>query len=598
MFITPTSLTVTQLLGSQNEQYSIPAYQRRYSWHEKQLVELIDDISLIEGSDTHLLGSIVCLTGHHVAGINKLELVDGQQRITTISILLHCILDRLRADNENSEAQDIERLLQSKALGGLPTRKIALDTLDAFEFDQLAARNELERPSNFNLAAAFQIFRKWVSEQTLAQLGTFLYRLKNQAIVIRLDVSDAKDAFKLFETINNRGLKLSPTDIIKNFILGNAARFGPPSLELARRKWAEVIGNLDGTNFEAFFRHFLCAQLRRRITISYVISNFKRLFMKTVEEAETLPDRRWYDDEAEDDLVEDENETAPPEGGDDTRDDIRGLEQIPFATFLDRLAKSAKVYGQIVHARAGVPKVDRHLRNLRMIKSLQTYGFLMALRVGGCSDDQFTKVLQLTEAFLLRRHICRERSNDNERLFARLCGIDPANPLPELIAEYRQMCPSDEKFKQEFSAFEFSANLIDRARYCLEQFEIQRHGGRHQELFVGGPDTVHVEHVIPLKIKTKKAKDEFGDWVAYLGPGAETKHPRYVSRIGNLTLFAGPLNIGASNNPYERKKSAYNGSTLRLTNTLPSEYAEFKFDAVHNRSSSLADVAVELWPMT
>ena len=98
MIITPTSLTITQLLSSTNEQYVVPPYQRRYSWHEKQLWELVDDLTLLEDADTHLLGSIVCLTGHHMAGINKLELVDGQQRLTTISILLQCILDRLKRD--------------------------------------------------------------------------------------------------------------------------------------------------------------------------------------------------------------------------------------------------------------------------------------------------------------------------------------------------------------------------------------------------------------------------------------------------------------------------------------------------------------------
>src|ERR1051325_5277803 len=294
MQITPTSLTITQLLGSANEQYVIPPYQRRYSWHEKQLWELIDDISLLEGSDTHLLGNIVCLTGHHVAGINKLELVDGQQRLTSISILLFCILEKLKQENEASEAQDIERLLQAKALGASPVRKIALDSLDAEEFEKHIANRDAQDGANFNLALAFKIFRQWVRPKELPQIGTFLYRLKNQAIIIRLDVSDAKDAFKLFETINNRGLRLSPTDIIKNFVLGNAARFGKQELELARNRWAELIQNLDGTNFEAFFRHFLTAQIRRRITASYVVSNFKALFMRSVKEVAQLPDRHWY----------------------------------------------------------------------------------------------------------------------------------------------------------------------------------------------------------------------------------------------------------------------------------------------------------------
>ena len=68
---------------------------------------------------------------------------------------------------------------------------------------------------------------------------------------------------------------------------------------------------------------------------------------------------------------------------------------------------------------------------------------------------------------------------------------------------------------------------------------------------------MHVEHIIPQKIRTRKAKEEFGDWGSYLGSSSEALHPRYVSRIGNLTLFAGALNIGASNNPFARKKKAY-----------------------------------------
>ena len=85
MKITPASLTLNQLLGSANEKFVIPSYQRRYSWRAQQLFDLINDVSVLEETDSHLLGSIVCLTGDHVAGLNSLELVDGQQRLTTIS---------------------------------------------------------------------------------------------------------------------------------------------------------------------------------------------------------------------------------------------------------------------------------------------------------------------------------------------------------------------------------------------------------------------------------------------------------------------------------------------------------------------------------
>ena len=219
MIITPKSLTVTQLLSAESEQYVVPAYQRRYSWQEKQLWELLEDISLLEGSDTHLLGSIVCLTGYHRAGINALELVDGQQRLATICILLQCIADRLRRAGETSSGEDVNRLLWARALGESPVRKVLLDSLDAGQFEQHLSGNTPPEPDNEDLALAFATFQRWISEKKLTDLGTFLYRLKNQCVVIRLDVSDAKDAFKLFETINNRGLRLSPADIIKNLAL-------------------------------------------------------------------------------------------------------------------------------------------------------------------------------------------------------------------------------------------------------------------------------------------------------------------------------------------------------------------------------------------
>lgn len=598
MIITPTPLTITQLLGSPNEQYVIPAYQRRYSWHEKQLQELIDDIELIEGTDRHLLGSIVCLTAHHTAGLNRLELVDGQQRLTTVNVLLHCILERLIHDKDELSAQDTGRLLRAQPLGGKPEQKIVLDSLDAPDFDLLIEGRDIEKPRNAELVNAFAMFRKWVLKQKAADLGTFLYRLKNQCIVIRLDVGNAKDAFKLFETINNRGLRLSPTDIIKNFILGNAARFGEQHLQTARTAWAELIRHLDGMNIEAFFRHVLCSWFRTRVTESYVIFNFKRAFMQRVSEARNLPELHLYADEAAaeingEDIDEKVDDVSEPEEDADERIETG---RVSFRDFMDELVKNAKTYGQIVSCSTGDKAIDRRLRNLRMIKSIQTYGFLTALRVGGCSNKDFVRVLELTESFLLRRHVCRERANENETAFAKLSGADCNDPIGEVTETYRRYCPNDEQFRQEFASAHFVPSLIERARYCLERIEQHGHGS-YKELDVAGADRVEVEHIIPQKIKTKRAKEEHGDWVAYLGPEADALHPRYVSRIGNLTLFAGPLNKVASNNPYERKKKPYRESGIEITKSLPATYPEFRFEQVDDRSARLAELAIKIWPM-
>ena len=602
MKITPTSLTVTQLLGSQNEQYVIPPYQRRYSWRRHQVEDLWEDLQVLENVDSHLFGTIVCLARHHTAGVNELELVDGQQRLTTISILLHCLLDRLKKEGEQSEAQDLGRLLEAKALGMAPEPKILLDSLDARQFVRHAKGDLSEPVENQRLLQAFTYLRDQLAPLSLVQIGALLYRLKNQAVIIRLDVSEAKDAFKLFETINNRGLRLSATDIIKNFVLGNAARFGEESLELARTKWADLLGSLDGIAVDTFLRQFMMAHLCRRVTKSEVVDEFQKAFMREVGEAESLPDRHHYagpdaeDDDSDEEEAVVEDDVAPAEASDSEGEDgTHDATRVSFSTFVEELVRRARIYRELVLAKTGLPALDRRLRNLRLIRAQPSYGFLMSLRASSCGDKDFIEVLRLTEAFLLRRHTTRERTNDNETVFAQLCGVDPKSSLEEIRKTYREYYPSDERFRQEFAAATFPSRLMDRARYCLEQFELALQGG-HTELLPAGPDAVHVEHIIPQKIKTKRSKKQFGDWITYLGDDAAHHHPRFVARVGNLTLFAGELNISASNNPYDCKEAAYRKSAFKMTQNLPDKYQEFRFEQVEERSRELADLALKIWP--
>lgn len=321
--------------------------------------------------------------------------------------------------------------------------------------------------------------------------------------------------------------------------------------------------------------------------------------MRRVAEAKELSDSAQYftdeePDEEEDlgDAVrndDDDGEATTPEDADSSG------QRIPFARFMDDLVASAKTYGKIALGATGVPAIDRRLRNLRMIRAGQAYAFLMAIRVGGCADAEFERVLALSEAVLLRRHICKRRSNENETMFAKLCGVDARAPVAAVAKVFRETTPTDAEFVAAFAQYDFGSTL-DRARYCLEQFELRTHG-EHKELVVGGPDAVHVEHIIPQKITTKKAKKEHGDWPDYLGPEAASKHRHNVSRIGNLTLFAGALNVGVGNNPYHRKAKAYSKSSLNITNSLPDDFGDFRLDQLEERCGKLAAMALKVWPI-
>jgi hypothetical protein len=115
-------------------------------------------------------------------------------------------------------------------------------------------------------------------------------------------------------------------------------------------------------------------------------------------------------------------------------------QEVSFAEFLARLVQCAKVYGELVLVKTADARINRHLRNLRMIKAVQTYGFLMHLRVGACPDRLFREVLKLTESFVLRRHVCRERANETEALFAKFSVVDPKAPVEATRESYRALC--------------------------------------------------------------------------------------------------------------------------------------------------------------
>jgi hypothetical protein len=432
-----------------------------------------------------------------------------------------------------------------------------------------------------------------------------LSKLKDLSIVIRLNVSNSKDAFKLFETINNRGLRLSSTDLIKNFLLGNASSFGANELELARVKWAQLISNLDGINQENFFRHFLTATIKKRVTRAYVVAYFKALFEQQVCGAEELTTAKYFqenhiedidtdEDELEEEIVEIEESTIKAKS---SKKKLTDDPMVSFSEFVDYLVQQSFIYSQIVNGTTGNIAIDRRLLNLKMIKSVQTYGFLLAMRSRNCPDKTFEKLLSMTESFLLRRHICKMRANENESMFGTLCSVNALDPITEVLEAFRRLSPSDESFIEAFLKFEFKSGLIDRARYCLEKFEVSHHG-RFSEIEISDTDKVHVEHIIPQTIKTTASKNDADGWVQYLGVRAEAKHKHNVSRIGNLSLLAGTLNITASNASYDRKKIEYEKSAIKITSSLANDYPEFRFEEVERRSKYFAELAPKLWPLS
>jgi uncharacterized protein with ParB-like and HNH nuclease domain len=212
------------------------------------------------------------------------------------------------------------------------------------------------------------------------KIDLFFHKLINVAVIIRLDVTLAQDAYKLFETINNRGLKLSATDIIKNFLLGHASKINDDNtLEKVKLIWAQIITELDGINTDNFFRQYFCSILKRKITFNGLVEEFKTYYIKNVENTDLLGEFEVYSDTSSDD-----EEEAIFENGDEnnTEESNHELEEQPskkvtIIEFLKRIRSASEIYRKMCYEDFSEQWINIHITNLWRVQCFPSFIFLM-----------------------------------------------------------------------------------------------------------------------------------------------------------------------------------------------------------------------------
>lgn len=593
MKITPTTLTLQQFFSVGNEQFLIPAYQRRYAWGQRQQRELFDDLRLLASGDTHLLGTVLFLSDTHRPGINQLELVDGQQRVTTITILMRALARRFEQEQKEKTAQKISELLQCEGVNEEVLPKLQLGDLDHDDYIRIMDGDDTSEVENDCLSGAYKHFTEWVDQLSADELHAFFHKMMNSASIIRLDVGAAKDAYKLFETINNRGLRLKPTDIIKNFLLGHASSLPAGTLDKVKDDWRKLIVALDGLDSDDFFRQWLAGKLHRKVTKTRLVADFKAYYLRHVQEAESMTE--FMSSSIKDDEDEEDSEDVAITGDEDEITETSSkIKKVKLRTFAKALRSSAELYAKLLRHSTKSMLVNRHIANLRRIKAFQAFTWLLDMFGRENLDEKSQiRLLKALEAFMMRRHICEKRSNELETIFAGLTGFAEEDYEKAVLERLRDHTPDDDEFESSFASFPFVPAVIDRARYALEMFEYEIIGHKN-EYYLATPDELELEHIIPKAADKVSTKKEFGDWPSYLGEGWKAKHTKMLHRIGNMTLLADELNVVASNNPFLAKRDEYAKSNIRLTKDL-AKLGSFKFKQVEDRSKVFAKQAVMIW---
>lgn len=546
------------ILGASNARFVMPAYQRGYSWDGARRRELFDDVMWAgRNGARHFVGSVLLspLGGGTVTTVNRLAVVDGQQRLISLTLLLDRLLRRLDADPDAASFLDMtpaglrrQYVFDPDSRGDLRYRIDPTDRDRATLWHLTGDAPEPADPAR-NLMEAARDFDGMLSRVDPETVWRGLRGLT--AIDAQLDGDD--DAQRIFESMNARGADLGAMDLIRNWILMHVPFDDQRAFQ--RDEWDPVAALLDPDprGRESFVRHWLTSldpTARRRGGDVYRM--FKELWR----------DRRWDATEAA---------RSMHAAASDWRAMFLGGETDP------RLAAA--------------------YRDLDAVGIIQIRPVMLALgrlRAGGRLDaDGMIRCCRTLESWLMRRSVLRMNNGAvttmNDRLLRafREGGDIPETVAAELLAHGpadRSRCPGDAEFAHALETGHLYGLRNGLARAILIGIENRSHPAET----VGGDLTV--EHIMPRTLSDA--------WRAALGPNADGIHDKWGDTLGNLTLTGS--NSALSNKPFDVKERlgriGYRDSPLWLNRTLAGRDS-WDAAAIGERGRMLARAALERWPM-
>ncbi len=539
---------------SQEKQFVIPIYQRVYSWKKEHCEQLWDDIIKTGGNDQiegHFIGSIVFVhDGIYTTNYNELLVIDGQQRLTTITLLFIALRDHLNDEDEFLEKfshQKIQnRYLINSDEKGDKKFKLILSEPDRDTLLSLIDRNR-RKPSepSLKIMENFKLFEEWIRKNT-NELET-IFKGLDKLMVVEISLERGKDNPQLiFESMNSTGKDLTQTDLIRNYILMGLE---PEKQKIFYKKYWRAMEEdfkQNETLFNQFVRHYLTIKTREIPNINKVYEAFKR-----------------YQQE-------------------------RGIET---EILLQDLQKYCGYFCQIVFKKEADKDLNKALSFLVDLEMDVIYPLLLELYSdysdGVLSKADFIPIIALIESYICRRAVCGLGTNSLNKIFASFTKkINKDQYLESIKAHFLSLettkgkFPKDSEFKNLFITIDFY-NLKEKKYFFerLENFDTKEPVNTNE---------CTIEHIMPQTLTE--------EWERDLGENFQAIHDRYLHTIGNLTLTG--YNQEYSNNSFQEKRDMEKGfeqSPLRLNQSLKGGLKVFGEEQIKKRANYLADLALKIW---
>lgn len=534
--------------------FVIPIYQRSYSWTEKECSQLFDDI-LRAGSNervnAHFVGSIVYVEKglYAVTGSSPLLVIDGQQRLTTVMLLIEAISRQL-GDNELLDRFSAKKLRNYYLINSLEKGegkyKLILSQTDKTSFVAILDNYDLPNDYSIRIKENFNFFIKKLSE--IKDMSIVCKGLEKLVIVdISLD-REQDNPQLIFESLNSMGLELNQADLIRNFVL---MRLEP---ELQTRLYSQYWRPME-TDFgqEAYSQYF---------------DSFMRHYL-TLKTGDIPREREVYE----------AFKTYANSSGDSIEDLVADIKR--FAVYYCAMALGVEKDEDLKIA----------LQDIRELKVDVAFPFLLGLyqdyNSGILSKEDLLHVLRLVESYVFRRAVCGIPTNSMNKTFANFIkNIKKENYLESiqahflLLPSYRRF-PDDDEFKRELQ-FKDLYNFRSRS-YWLRRLE---NHDRKERVPV---DEFTIEHIMPQN------ENLLPEWREELGPTWERIQKTYLHTLGNLTLTG--YNSEYSDKPFKDKrdrKGGFRESPIRLNKDV-AIMDHWNEDSIKKRSETLSIQAVNVW---
>ena len=539
-------------------QFVIPIYQRTYSWTERECIQLWDDIIRAGSNDAisvHFIGSIVYIEAglSQVSHQTPLLVIDGQQRLTTVTLLLAALSEAL-GDAEPFDGFSARKLRNYYLLNPEETGerhyKLLLSQTDKVTLTSIVGQNDTPAERSLRVTQNYDLFRELIASRQ----SDFVAVCNGLAKLVVVDIALSRDQDNpqlIFESMNSTGRELSQADLIRNFILMGLE----PELQtrLYEQFWRPMevafAQEAYNTHFDSFMRHYLTVKTGNIPRLNDVYEAFKG-HARSPKVAEA--------------------------GVEVLVKDIRD-----FARYYCAMALGAE----------GDAALKTTFHDLRELKVDVAYPFLLELyqdySTGLLAKDEFLQAVRLIEAYVFRRAICAIPTNSLNKTFATFTKVLKKDRYLEsikahflLMPSYRRF-PNDDEFKRDMQTRDLY-NFRSRS-YWLRRFE---NHGRKERVPV---DEYTIEHVMP------QSEQLSNTWKSALGDEWERVHQTYLHTLGNLTLTG--YNSEYSNRSFKEKRDMEGGfkqSPLRVNAGL-GDLDEWNENTIKSRASKLAARASDVW---